>query len=376
MLLDPVTLDLLPRAHEVLERTRGDPRFKGELPAAQLEIVTAPAGGVPAGGVPAGGVTAPAGGVTAGGVTAIAGGVPAAIAALGAARLDLAAAAGGIGRLAAVGVHPFTDPLGTLSRGARYDRTRREYGWIARAQLVSALQVHVAVGGAERSLAVHNALRAHLPELAALAAGAPLLAGRDTGLASVRPKLSELLPRQGVPPAIESWESLAEALRWGAAAGATPDAGRWWWELRPHLAHGTLELRVPDAQARLVDAAAVAAVVHTLTARLAARHDAGDLPAAVATWRIEENRWSACRDGVEGTMADLESGERRPTRERLHALLAELEPEARRLGCADELAAAHDLAEVNGAMRQRAVAADGGPRAVATWLAAAYLEPR
>jgi carboxylate-amine ligase len=341
MLLDPETLDLLPRALDVLARTGEDPRFMGELPAAHLEIVTPPVATVPE-----------------------------AIAALGAGRRDLARAADGIGRLAAAGVHPFAAPLGELSPGRRYELTSGEYGALARAQLVCALQVHVAVGGADRTLAVYNALRAHLPELAALAASGPFLAGWDTGLASVRPKLSELLPRQGVPPVLPSWEAYVEALRWGAAAGATPDPGRWWWELRPHPSHGTLEVRVPDAQARLVDAGAVAAVVQTLAARLSARHDAGELPEPPATWRIEENRWAACRDGVEGAMADLVSGRRAPTRERLQALIADLAPEARALDCADQLRAAGELAEVNGAMRQRAA---GDARAATAWLADAYL---
>ena len=98
------------------------------------------------------------------------------------------------------------------------------------------------MGGHARTLAVYNALRSHLPELAALAANAPYYAGRDTGLASVRPKICDLLPRQGVPPAIPSWDAYVSALRWGAAAGALPEPGRWWWELRPHPDHGTLEL--------------------------------------------------------------------------------------------------------------------------------------
>ncbi len=41
-LVDHETLDELPRAREVHERTEGDPRFKLELMAAQLEIVTPP----------------------------------------------------------------------------------------------------------------------------------------------------------------------------------------------------------------------------------------------------------------------------------------------------------------------------------------------
>ena len=41
-LLDGETLDLLPNAREVLDRVPDDPRFKLELPASQLEIVTPP----------------------------------------------------------------------------------------------------------------------------------------------------------------------------------------------------------------------------------------------------------------------------------------------------------------------------------------------
>ena len=346
MLLDPGTLDLLPRARDVLARTGGDERFKLELPAAHLEIATPPADSVPA-----------------------------AVAALRDGRRDLAAAAAGIGRLATAGVHPFASPLGVLNGGERYRRTLADYGSIARAQLVCGLQVHVAVGGASRSLAVYNALRGHLPEVAALAANARFYAGRDWGLASVRPKLCELLPRQGLPPVLESWEAFADALRWGAAAGAVPEPRRWWWELRPHPAFGTLEVRVPDAQPRLADAHAIAAVLHSLAGWLAARHDGGDLPPPAATWRIEENRWSACRNGVEGTLADLETGERMPTRERLAALLDAVAGTGAELGCTAGLEAARELVAVNGAMRQReAAAAGGGARAVATWLAEAYLE--
>ena len=153
---------------------------------------------------------------------------------------------------------------------------------MARRQLVCALQVHVAVGGADRTLAVYNALREHLPELAALAANAPFHAGADTGLASIRPKISEGLPRQGIPPAFASWDELAAELRWGTTAGALPELALWWWELRPHLSHGTLELRVPDAQTTVAEAAAVAAVAHALVVRLAERHDAGELGATGA----------------------------------------------------------------------------------------------
>ena len=155
------------------------------------------------------------------------------------------------------------------------------------------------LGGADRTLAVYNALRSHLPELAALAANAPFHAGRDTGLASIRPTIAVGLQRQGVPPAIPSWEWFADALSWGERSDTVPDARRWWFELRLHATYGTLELRAPDAQSSVDDVHGVAAFAFALIHSLAARYDAGEPLPVHDAWRIDENRWAAMRDGVD-----------------------------------------------------------------------------
>ena len=343
MLLDPDTLDLSPHADQLLEELDGDSRFKPELPAAQIELVTTPAGTVGD-----------------------------AAAQLVDGRRRLADAAQGRFRLAAAGAHPFAAEEGALNMGKRYRRTREEYGWAARRQLVFGLHVHVRVSGADRALAVYNAMRSFLPELAALAANAPFHAGRDTGLASIRPKISELLPRQGVPPSLGGLDELAGALRWGAHARAFDEARLWWWELRLHPLHGTVEVRVPDQQTTVRETVAVAATAHALVAWLAARHDGGDRLPCHPTWRIEENRWSSCRHGLRGTLADLDTGEPRPTAERLRGLLDELEPTADLLGCGAELASARELTQASGAERQRAAGREGGAGRIAAWLASRF----
>jgi carboxylate-amine ligase len=336
-LLAPATLDLAPVADEVLAGLDGDPRFTRELPAGQIEIVVPPAATVGE-----------------------------AVAGLAAARTDLARATAGQVGLAVAGLHPSAAAEGVLNAGPRYDATAQEYAIVARRQLVSALQVHVAVRGEGRTLAVYNALRSHLPDLAALAANAPFHDGRDTGLASGRPIVGGQLPRQGVPPPIPSWAAYAQALAW------TGDPGRWWWELRPHPRHGTLELRVPDAQTTVADAAGVAAFAQSLVVWLAERHDAGERLPVADTWRIEENRWSACRHGVTGEMRDLDSGRAEPTRERLHRLLDAVSDVARRLGCAAELHHARRLVGRNGAIAMRE-AADGDALRATRWLSERFL---
>ena len=189
-------------------------------------------------------------------------------------------------------MHPFADALGELNEDPRYALTEREYGEIARRQLVCALQVHVAVGGADRSLAVYNALRPWLPLIAALAANAPFHDGRDTGHGLDPAEDRRAAAAPGDPARDRSWEAFADALAWGAASGAVPEPRRWWWELRPHPAFGTLEVRVPDAQATVADAAAVAALVHALVGWLAARHDAASRsrPPTPGGWRRTAGR--------------------------------------------------------------------------------------
>lgn len=347
MLLDPASLELIPAAPQalaLLDEPEG--RFKLELPASQIEIVTEPAASVAE-----------------------------AAAALLQSRRMLAERLAGVALPAAAAVHPFSPVSGELNLGPRYARTVSEYGCVAARELVCAFQVHVSVGGAERALAVYNAARSYLPLLAALAANGPIYAGRDTGLASVRPLIGGLLPRQGVPPGLASWEEYAEALSWGVASDLFPSPGTWWWELRPHPSYGTLEFRVPDGQSTVTDGAAVAAVIHALVGLLCHRFDAGEPLAVAPRWRIEQNRWSACRWGVEGRMGVLDRGASQPTRLLLERLLEDLSPVAEELGCASELRLVGGLLEQGGAMRQRAVAAAAGPVAVARSLVECFLSP-
>jgi carboxylate-amine ligase len=321
MVLDPETLDLAPRADDVLRLVEGDARFKRELPAAQIEILTPPFGSV--------------------GEVAVA---------LAAARRDVVDAVGRRCRFGAAGVHPFAAAEGVLSSDDAYATTRERFGRVARRQLVFALQVHVALGGADRTLAVYNALRSYLPDLSALAANARWHEGRDSEFASVRPMIAEALPRQGVPPRLQSWDEYADALGWGTTSG-TFEPRVWWWELRPHIGFGTLEVRVPDAQTTVAEAAGVAAFVHALVGWLAARHDAGEALSAHPRWKIEENRWAAARDGLDALLADLDTGEPQPARERLLGLLEQIAPHA-----GPELEHARALIGENGAVRQRAAA--------------------
>jgi carboxylate-amine ligase len=345
MVLDAATLDLSPSASDLVMQAGNDERFKTELPAAQLEIVLAPA--------------------------ASAEELVAQLRRARGAAAMLAARSGAV--LAGAGVHPFASGAGQLNGGPRYTAIAEEFAGVARRQLVFGLHVHVALDGPDEALAVYNAIREHLPALAALGANAPYYEGQDTGLASVRPKLNELLPRQGIPPALASWDAVADMHAWGRATGAVPDAGQWWWEARLHPVHGTLEVRVCDTQATVADTAALTTTVRALAAMLAARHRAGDLPEPAPTWRIAENRWSACRHGVDGRWFDVRGGAVHATRDHLHRLLDELTPFMMSFGSEAELSTVRSLVDRPRAARFRALVAEHGPVAAMQCLADDFL---
>ncbi|WBQ03509.1 carboxylate-amine ligase [Kribbella sp. CA-293567] len=326
--------DWLPADAAAVVAAVDDPRMKPELPASQLEIATT-----------------------------VHKDARSAIEELRSCRQLVAAGCDADRSVIAAPVHPLLNGPAALRASERSAGLEARYRGIIHRQLVSSVQIHLAFGDADRTLGVYHALRELLPELAALAAAAPFAAGRDTGLCSVRPLIAGELPRQGVPPAIASWDQYAADLAWLVRGGAMADTSEWWWELRPHLAYGTLELRVLDVQSTVAQTSAIARFVHALGAALAELHQLAELHPPAPTWRIEENRWSALRDGVSGNLLDLRTGESRPTRRRLHDLIDLAEPYA--AGGLDDV---RGMVEKPPVEHLRAL----GPQRIVPWLAEVF----
>jgi carboxylate-amine ligase len=286
-------------------------------------------------------------------------------------RRQAIAAAGGAVRLAGVGAHPFALPWSEIGPAPRYAALLDEHQLGVRlGALAAGLHVHVAVSGADRAIAVHDALRTLMPALVALSGNAPFIAGVDSGLATVRCTLADALPRHGTGPAFGDWEAFERSLRWGRVSGAVPEASRFWWDCRLNTRTGTIEVRAPDAQARLDDVEAIVAVVHAAAADLCARHDAGEALPAEDTLTIEENRWRAARYGVQGEMIDPQAGRLRPAREVIGETLERITPAAERCGAARGVALAHALLARDVPAEQRAIAQRDGLPALCRTLAA------
>jgi carboxylate-amine ligase len=218
------------------------------------------------------------------------------------------------------------------------------------------LHVHVGIAGADRAIAVHDALRNFLPEILALSASSPFVESVNSGLHSARTEIfTRMFPRCGIPDAYGSWQSWEDYVAFLYRTGSVTEHTQIWWSVRPHLAFPTVEVRIADGQPDLAEAQSLAAFAYSLVARCARAHDDGEALPDLPNRLLEENMWRATRYGLSGELIDFDRGEPVPARRRLEDLLEWVAP------VADEIGATHHLAipERNAAERQIARFQDG-----------------
>src|SRR5918997_2858771 len=181
-------------------------------------------------------------------------------------RAGLATTVRELGLCAAVaGTHPIVRAEDVqVSPGARYQYLHSSLRELARREPTFALHVHVAVPDPELAVRALNGMRAHIPVLLALSANSPFTRGRDSGLASARTPVFQAFPRTGIPREFATYADYAEAVDVLMRCGAIPEPTFIWWDVRLQPRLGTLEVRVMDAQTRIRDTAALAALVQCL----------------------------------------------------------------------------------------------------------------
>ncbi len=262
-------------------------------------------------------------------------------------------------RAAVAGTHPFTRWEDVeVSPGARYQFLYSSMRELARREPTFGLHVHVAVPNPEMAVRSYNRMRAHLPMLLALAGNSPFWQGRDTGLCSMRTPLFQAFPRVGIPRQFRSYGDYVEGIDVLLRCDAFPEPTFLWWDVRLQPRFGTLELRVMDAQTRVADTAAIAALVQCLV-RLEALEGHAGHGLVSRPEVLEENRFIAARDGMAAELIDPGLERRRPAREWLEELLVACTPHAADLGCVEELDSVRELAAATGAVRQRSRAGHG-----------------
>jgi carboxylate-amine ligase len=258
-------------------------------------------------------------------------------------------------RLMGSGTYPGESGEPELVEKARYETVKRDLASLL-ATPPCGLHVHVGMPDAETAVAVANAMRHHLPLLAALTANSPFRDGADTGLASARAAAVRSYPRFELPRAFRDYEDFVRVADQLIAAAGVEDYTYIWWDVRPHPNLGTVEVRGMDIQPRPEQNAAIAALIQALAAKEIDRPGAPGLTREA----IEESYFQAERYGLQARLM-VDEGTAAPAAEVARGTLEEARPYAEQLGGAAALEEIErTLAEGNGADRQRRVHGEHG----------------
>jgi carboxylate-amine ligase len=266
------------------------------------------------------------------------------------------------------GTHPFaTWSSQKLTDAPRYAELIKRTQWWGRQMLIWGVHVHVGISSAHKVMAIISSLLNQYPHLLALSSSSPFWTGEDTGYASNRAMMFQQLPTAGLPFQFRTWSQFEGFVRDQKKTGIIDSIDEIRWDVRPSPRLGTIEVRIFDGVSSLRELAALVALTHCLVVDLDRRLDAGESLPVMPPWHVQENKWRAARYGLDAVIIlDADSNERLVT-EDLDDLLTRLEPVARSLGCADELASVAEIPAAGASyQRQRRVAEDndGDLRAV------------
>src|SRR6202045_2602131 len=261
-------------------------------------------------------------------------------------------------KIASVGTHPFSHWREQLiTEGERYQEIVKDMQLLARANLIFGLHVHVGIPDRESAIHVMNQARYFLPHIYALSVNSPFWVGQDTGLKGYRLKIFERFPRTGIPDAFESLSEYEDYCKLLVKTGCVDNAKKIWWDIRLHPFFNTLEMRVCDAQSRVDDTLAIAALIQAVIAKLYKLQRQNTTFRVYRRRLLDENRWRASRYGIDGKLIDFGKETEVDTRSLLNELLEFISTEV------DELGSKREMAHIERIMRE----GTGADRQLAVW---------
>jgi carboxylate-amine ligase len=235
--------------------------------------------------------------------------------------------AGRLGRvLGTSGTHPIGDwREQEIIDKPHYQRLKRKLGWLIRRNNTFSVHVHYAVQGRRKAVYLFDRLREYVPHMLALSVNSPFWQGEYTDMHSARVLMfSRAYHRAGLPEPFGAWKEYTDYVDYLTRAGLIDALGEIWWDVRLHPGLGTVEVRAFDAQTDVVRNEALLTLAAALCDMLALEYDANELMPIIPNREIEENKWSAQRDGLEGVFVDHETHEAVETRVAIEALVARL----------------------------------------------------
>ncbi|MDQ2623557.1 MAG: YbdK family carboxylate-amine ligase, partial [Actinomycetota bacterium] len=209
--------------------------------------------------------------------------------------------------------------------------------WWGRQMLIYGVHVHVGIESRDKVLPIWRAMLTMFGHIQSLSASSPYWAGHDTGYASNRALMFQQLPTAGLGWQFEEWSQLERYVEDMTHTGVISEFNEVRWDVRPSPGLGTLEMRIADGAANLLEVRAISAFTHCLVEHFSSMIDAGEATPTLPAWFVQENKWRSARYGMDAILIlDRERDERLVT-ESVEEWLDVLAPVAERLGCAEDL---------------------------------------
>jgi carboxylate-amine ligase len=242
-------------------------------------------------------------------------------------------------QIASAGTHPFSHWMDQLlTRNERYDEIVKDMQQIARCILVFGLHVHVGIPDREEAIDIMNQARYFLPHIYALSVNSPFWLGQNTGLKAYRQMIFQRMPRTGIPDAFESLSEYEDYLKLLVATNCIDNAKKIWWDIRLHPFFNTIEFRICDAQSRVDDTVALAALMQAIVFKLQKLRRQNVTFRSYPKRLLDENRWRALRYGLDGKLIDFGRKCEVDERDLLHEVLEFIATEVEELGNQVEMA--------------------------------------
>jgi carboxylate-amine ligase len=244
------------------------------------------------------------------------------------------------------GTHPFSLWQNQdVSPNDRYFNLINLLQETARRLVTFGLHVHVGVDSGDKAIMICDRILHYLPTLLALSVNSPFWQGRLTGLHSQRSKIMETLPTAGLPPMMRNWSEYSWLINQMVETDFIKTIREIWWDVRPHHNFGTVEVRICDMPPHLECVLGLTALIQCLVFELSEEIDRGTYQYDCHPFMVRQNKWRACRYGMEAKLVDPATYKAIPARQVVHTLVDRLEGRAQELSCALYLTRLHDMAE-------------------------------
>lgn len=260
---------------------------------------------------------------------------------------------------ASTGTNPIADyNERILTSSPRYQHIHDRNQWLIRRMAVYGLHVHIGMRNGDECIRFNNFFLHFIPHMIALSASSPFWKCHDTGLAASRPTVYETHPTSGIPYLVEDWSQFNILYQKLINTGSIESMKDIWWDLRPSPGYGTLEIRICDQPATMLELESIVAFIHLLAHWFDDHGDAffNSQPLIPLQWIMRENKWRAIRYGLQAEIINPKTLELKKLTDSINFWLEHMQPYILKLGYQPYVECIRNIvSKGNSSMRQRQV---------------------